>query len=34
MLTRRQLLIAGLAAGAATQIPRMARAAPLRLRAM
>lgn len=34
MLTRRQLLVTGLAAGAATQLPRMARAAPLRLRAM
>ena len=34
MLPRRQLLVTGLAAGAATQLPRMARAAPLRLRAM
>lgn len=34
MLSRRQLILAGLAAGSALQLPRMARAAPLRLRAM
>lgn len=34
MLTRRQLLIAGRAAGTAAQLPRTARAAPLQLRAM
>lgn len=34
MLSRRQLILAGLAAGSALQLPLMARAAPLQLRAM